>query len=105
MQMKGVNINYSLLVMVQSESSTGSPALWRTISNVPTSNTARQITCTIIINQLKIRNDSISARYPDFLKNGIFFNIVSPDSNIYTLESEHEHCGDAVEYVHNNFHD
>ncbi|HCH9281003.1 TPA: hypothetical protein NNU28_002253 [Salmonella enterica] len=54
--------------------------------------------------QLKIRNGSISVRYPDFLKNGIFFSIISPDGNICTLESEHDHYGDEVEDVHNNFH-
>lgn len=91
-------------MIVSKGPSPGYPILLSTTSNVPTRNTTIQITCTIIINQLKIRNGRISAQYTDFLKNGVFFNIVGPDSNICTLESEHDHCGDEVEDVHNNFH-
>ncbi|ECM8010492.1 hypothetical protein YF83_12455 [Salmonella enterica subsp. enterica serovar Newport] len=57
-----------------------------------------------IITLLKIRNGRISARYLDFLKNGIFFNIVSPDGNICTLESECDHCRNKADGMYNNFH-
>ncbi len=70
----------------------------------PTSNTTTQTICRAIITLLKTRNGRISSRYTDFLKNGIFFNIVSPDGNVCTLESEHDHCGDEVEDLHNKFH-
>ena len=83
-----VNRYHSLLVIVPSDPSTGSPTLLRIISNVPISNTVIQIICTTIISQLKIRNGSISVRYPDFLKNGIFFNIIRSVGDISTLESE-----------------
>lgn len=91
-------------MIVPSEPSTGSPTLLRIISNVPTSNTAIQITCTIIINQLKIRNGRISAQYTDFLKNGIFFNIIRSVGDICTFESEHDHGRNDKDYVCNNFH-
>ncbi|EAQ6131749.1 hypothetical protein AXA88_24015 [Salmonella enterica] len=60
--------------------------------------------CIAIITLLKIRNGRISVRYPDFLKNGVFFNIIRSVGDICTLESKHDHCGDEVEDVHNNFH-
>lgn len=100
-----VNRYHSLLVMVPSEPETGSPILLSTISNVPTSSTVIQIIWTTTINQYKIRNGRISARYPRFLKNGIFFSIISPDGNICTPESECDHCENKIEGVYNNFHD
>ncbi|EBZ1027320.1 hypothetical protein D7O18_22070 [Salmonella enterica subsp. enterica serovar Muenchen] len=62
------------------------------------------MTCMTATSQLKIRNGSISVRYPDFLKNGVFFSIISPDGNICTLESEHKHRRDEEEGTYNNFH-
>ncbi|EDQ3858127.1 hypothetical protein AAA88_004684 [Salmonella enterica subsp. diarizonae] len=60
--------------------------------------------CIAIITLLKIRNGRISAWYPRLLKNGILFNIVSPDGNVCTLESECEHGRNKADGVCNNFH-
>lgn len=71
-----VNSDYSILVRVPSAPSRGSPTLWSMMSNVPTRTTTTQMICIAIIMLLKIRNGSISVRYPDYLKNGLFFNII-----------------------------
>lgn len=62
-----VNSDYSILVRVPSAPSRGSPTLWSMMSNVPTRTTTTQMICIAIIMLLKIRNGSISVRYPDYL--------------------------------------
>ncbi len=88
---EGVNSNYLLLMIVPSDPSRGSPTLWSMMSNVPTTITTTQMICIAIITLLKIRNGRISDRYTDFLKNGIFFNIIRSVGDISTLESEHNY--------------
>ncbi|EAW9077951.1 TPA: hypothetical protein G8M32_004395 [Salmonella enterica] len=60
--------------------------------------------CIAIITLLKIRNGRISVRYPDFLKNGIFFNIIRSVGDICTFESEHDHGRNEKGYTCNSFH-
>ncbi|EEJ5471816.1 hypothetical protein AU693_004919 [Salmonella enterica subsp. diarizonae] len=60
--------------------------------------------CTAIITLLKIRNGRISVRYPDFLKNGIFFNIIRSVGDICAPESEYNHCHSKNKYAHGRFH-
>ncbi|ECW0266558.1 hypothetical protein F3E53_18600, partial [Salmonella enterica subsp. diarizonae] len=64
------------MMRVPGDPSRGSPTLLSMVSNVPTSTTTTHIICIAIITLLKIRNGRISVRYPDFLKNGVFFNII-----------------------------
>ncbi|ECT1023772.1 hypothetical protein DPO11_28255 [Salmonella enterica] len=75
------------------------------MSNVPTSTTTTQMICIAIITLLKIRNGRISVRYPDFLKNGIFFNIIRSVGNIGALEGEYEDRGNDKDRAYNNFHE
>lgn len=74
------------------------------ISNVPTRITKIQMICIAIITLLKIRNGKISARYPDFLKNGIFFSIIRSVGDICTFESEYDHGRNEKDYVYNSVH-
>lgn len=99
-----VNSDYSFLVMVPGEPSTGFPMLLRTTTNVQTSNTTIQMTCMTATNQLKIRKGRFLVRYPDFLKNGIFFNIIRSVGDICTFESEHDHGRNQKGYTCNSFH-
>lgn len=98
------NDNYSLFMIVLRESSRDSLTLLSTISNVPTSNTAMQITCVTTISHLKISNGRISALFGNDLKNRIFFNIIRSDYNICTLKSERNQCRGKMKHVHDCFH-
>ncbi len=99
-----VNSDYSILVRVPSAPSRGSPTLWSMMSNVPTRTTTTQMICIAIIMLLKIRNGSISVRYPDYLKNGLFFNIIRSVGDICTFESEHDHGRNEKSYAYNGVH-
>ncbi|ESG76238.1 hypothetical protein SEEK5349_19829 [Salmonella enterica subsp. enterica serovar Kentucky str. 5349] len=74
------------------------------MSNVPTRTTTTQMICIAIIMLLKIRNGSISVRYPDYLKNGLFFNIIRSVGDICTFESEHDHGRNEKSYAYNGVH-
>ncbi|ENY3190002.1 hypothetical protein ACFXBE_000414 [Salmonella enterica] len=99
-----VNSDYSILVRVPSDPSRGSPTLWCMMSNVPIRITTTQMICIAIIMLLKIRNGSILVRYPDFLKNGLFFNIIRSVGDICTFESEHDHGRNEKSYAYNGVH-
>ncbi|HEC7605884.1 TPA: hypothetical protein R3998_000981 [Salmonella enterica subsp. enterica serovar Muenchen] len=62
------------------------------------------MTCMTATNQLKIRKGRFLVRYPDFLKNGIFFNIIRSVGDICTFESEHDHGRNEKGYAYNCVH-
>ncbi|ENY2727919.1 hypothetical protein ACFW38_003330 [Salmonella enterica] len=104
MQIEKVNSDYSLLMMVSGELSTGFPTLLSTTMNAQTSNTVIQMICMTITSRLKTRKGRFLVRYPDFLKNGIFFNIIRSVGDICAFKSKHDHGRNEKSYAYNSVH-